>query len=281
MILKIITDEVFALSLFVSLLVLAIFNFHINVFALLALAVVFAGIYFLGFMMLKVFAPSIYSQDGRYEDCIKYVDRVLARSYSVVKLLGGIRLHNYFRLYSAYSYMRLAELKKAKEILGEIDETSVFPAQFLKLKVLNASLLCAKGEFRKALDSLTSLTVNKLPKKIIPDMFYVVSQCYLEEGIEFDRAMNYAQVAYNIRGFDPDFKINYAVALYRCKKDASSALSLLSEVNEGFESLTVYAKQRLLYYLHKTALELDPNASKAYYERLRREFSDSGYLKRA
>jgi len=256
MMLRILSDEILSFLLLASLITAGWFKLSGNLVVFIVIAIFFSLFFAFCFLIIKIFAPSININKGNYESCIRLSTKAIRGKYSIIRLTKNSKLFNYYKILTAYAYTKMDEIEKAKEIVKTVDEGNILKGQFIQLRIINAIILINEGKFKKALDSLISITQGRLSQKQVPILFYLISLCYLELNSDLERAMNYATVSYSIKNYEQDYVANYAIALFKFKKDAREAKKLLNEVYENINELSKMSKPRLLLYLYKVNSEL-------------------------
>ena len=276
---RILTDEIAASFLLLIFLAVGFFGFgRANIVLYSVLAALFVCLYFFCFLVLKIFAPMILINQGRYEDCVAYCRRQVDGKYSLPNLLGIQKILNYFRISAAYGYMRSEDIERASDVLEKVMEEKVLVNQIIVLRLIRAHLLVNRHRFKEALDMLITLKTGSLSEKYLADIFYYISVCYLELDAEHQRALNYAKMAAGLKSHSVDYRLNYAVALYKCENNLIESKTVMNEFTENMNELSELGKQRLLYYLSKICKALGENdSSQRYQSMLNGQFPNSSY----
>jgi hypothetical protein len=216
----------------------------------LAFSVIFVGLFLFVFASLKIYAPSIFISNGMYEDCIAYCIRALDSPFSIIKLINTSRLSNYFRIFAAHACLKIDSVDQANSLIKTIEDINVLTLQQIQLRVIRAAINVNMGRFNEALNDLTTLKTGKLLEKQVHEILYLISMCYIELGIERDRALNFSWIAYNLKKHNDNYKLNWAVAIFLYKNELTESKALMDQAMDNYESLSNLAKQRLLFYLY-------------------------------
>jgi len=276
---RIITDEIFAAILLIALIIFSYLSFFQEKIILFIILVIFCScVYFLIFMMIKVFVPSMLLNQGRYSVLFNHSMSELSRKYSLINLFKWKKNINFYKIYAAIASMKLDDYTKTYELAEDIEEERILSGQIIQLRMIKAYIKINQGKFKKALESLITVKTGSLSDRQLPELFYLISLCYIELKEEKDRALNYAGVAFGLRKGNPDFKANFSIGMYVFEKNLIEAKKLLDESFVDFEKLSAFGKQRLLNYLKKIEGELGNKAEKEKYKNmLKDQFPNSVY----
>ena len=196
-----------------------------------------------------------------------------------MKFVGARKVLNYYRINKAYAYMRMDDSMSVTLALEEVTEERVLRHQLFVFTILQVYIFIDLHMFRKALDKLLLVRTETLSPKYLPEIFYFISLCYLELRSEKDRALNYAKAAFALKAHSNDFKLNYAVAMHVCENNAIDSLTVLREIYSEVDSLSVFSKKRLLYYLSLLSNKLGEGEDSLKFESIHKnQFPDSLYI---
>lgn len=276
---RILSDEIAAILVYLAIMLAGWFYLGSgNLLIFILLALLFSALFWLTFLGIKFYAPPMLTNSGRYEDCIKFCKRELDGRYSLINFIHSSKHLNYFRMHSAYCRMKMGDFSNAEKMIDLIDEKKVLAGQFILLRMIKSHMLINNGKFGKALELLINIQTGTLSNKFLPDIFYLISLCYLELGRELERALNYAQVAFSLRQGNPDYKLNYAVALYKAQKRPFDAKAIMDDMYSSISELSAFSRARLVYYLKILSKEMgDEEASKKYESMLKNEYVHTSF----